>query len=59
MKAITHKQLADAYGVNGRTLSRWIKKLNIFSPNQSNRMYTPAQVEVIFKKLGTPESEQP
>lgn len=52
MKAKTRLQLANLYGVNRKTFSRWLKARNIIIPRG---LICPKDQEKIFKELGMPE----
>ena len=36
-RCLTQEQIANQYGVSPRTVSRWLKQLNIVSPNQKTK----------------------
>lgn len=54
---MTLKQLADHYGIDKRTMHRWIDiakdELGFSSPH--GRLFTPKQVEKIFDVIGSPK----
>ncbi len=47
----TRQQLADEFGINVRTLHRWLSKWNIKLPGGLIR---PADQDAIYGKLGKP-----
>ncbi len=55
MKALSHKELAQMYGVTSKTLSHWLQpfreKIKI---KGKQKIYTPLQVKIIFECLGEP-----
>ena len=59
-KSMSKQQLAEAYGVHQKTLNKWIMRANIvpelITIEVYNRIkvFTPAQVKVIFDKIGEP-----
>ncbi|MFN7013842.1 MAG: helix-turn-helix domain-containing protein [Bacteroidia bacterium] len=53
--AKTRQQIADAYGIDRRTLYRWLKAAGI---QLSNRLITPAEQEIIYQKFGKPTNPQ-
>ena len=50
---VSIKELAAAYGCDIRTLKRRLQGVIEFE--RGMRLLTPAQLEVIFKKLGSPK----
>ena len=55
-ESMTKSQLADKFGISGKTMSKWLDKLppDIGRPF-SGYFFTPGQVEQIYKKLDSPE----
>lgn len=54
VKAYSKKELATLYGVSKQTLRRWLK--NVEGLQQTNdQIFTPNQIQLIFKHLGVPE----
>ena len=49
-RALTRKQLADAYGISGRTLKTWCKDAGITLGH--SRVLSPAKVQRIADALG-------
>lgn len=50
------KTLAQAYGVSVKTLCAWLKRAKV--PDDilnARRALTPAQLKVIYDKLGSPD----
>jgi hypothetical protein len=43
--------LADRYGMERHTFSDWLKRIGI----DHNKALTPIELELIIKKIGTPE----
>ena len=54
VKPYSLKELADIYGVCGKTLKKWIKPFEKELGGQIGRFYTIPQVEIIFERLGYP-----
>lgn len=50
--AKTRQEIAVEYGINVKTLYRWLKKANI---QLSGGRVTPAEQELIYQKFGKPE----
>ncbi len=48
-------QLAKAYGVDIRTFNKWVKNFKKEIGKQMGRLYTPHQVNVIFREIGYPD----
>jgi len=48
----SRKEIANDYGVNVRTLYRWIKKSNIMLPRG---LITASQQQLIYNKFGDPK----
>ncbi len=53
IKPKTRQQLAKDYGVNIKTLNKWLKNENIIL---EKGLICPRKVEEIYRKLGKPES---
>ena len=53
MKTKTRQELANDYGIDRTTLYRWLKKAKI---KLSGTVLTPKELELIYLKLGKPES---
>jgi len=53
--AKTRQQIADEYGIDRKTLYRWLKKADI---QLSSCLVTPAEQELIYQKFGKPEIYQ-
>lgn len=55
-QAMTKRQLAALYKVSEKTLGKWLEPhaeaIGPLAPRCY--LYTPAQVEIIFEKIGTP-----
>lgn len=54
-KSSSKKTLAQAYGVTVETLNKWLIPIDATVGHYISRCYTPRQVEIIVKHLGTPE----
>ncbi len=54
-KTKTRQQIADLYGVNRKTLYRWLKNAGI---TLGKGLVTPKEQELIFKTFGHPEGRQ-
>jgi len=53
--AMTKTQLAALYKVCPRTLAKWIKPFRTeIGEMSSTYIYTPAQIKIIFDKIGQP-----
>ena len=48
-------QLAKAYGVDVRTFNKWLKNFQKQIGKQMGRLYTPRQINVIFREIGYPD----
>ena len=51
-KVKTRQNIADEYGINPRTLKRWLKKEKIEIPPG---LITPVYQEIIYRKFGKPK----
>ena len=56
MKAIaqTLSELAAAYKVNPKTLTRWIKRHPEIKLFPRQKIFTPQQLKIIYEKIGEP-----
>ena len=54
VKPYTITELADMYGVCGRTFKCWIKPFEAELGRKIGRIYSVKQVEIIFDNLGFP-----
>jgi Domain of unknown function (DUF4248) len=56
IKSYTKKEIRVLYNVTQDVLRRWLKPFEKDLPNYNPnaRIFTPAQVRVIFEKLGEP-----
>jgi hypothetical protein len=56
IKSYTKKEIRVLYNVTQDVLRRWLKPFEKDLPNYNtnSRIFTPAQVRVIFEKLGEP-----
>jgi Domain of unknown function (DUF4248) len=56
IQSYSKAELRDKYKVSREVFSRWIKGLepllSQYSP--TSKVFTPAQVQIIFEQLGTP-----
>ena len=52
IKFKSRKEIANEYGVDRKTLYRWIKKANIELPK---RYLSPKEQEFLYNKLGYPK----
>ena len=55
LKALTHKQLAQMYGVSWITFQNWIKKVENEVGKKTGHFYHVHQVKKIFQLLGLPK----
>lgn len=55
LKPLTHKQLAQMYGVSWVTFQNWIKKVEHEVGNKTGHFYHVPQVRIIFKLFGIPQ----
>jgi len=55
LKALTHKQLAQMYGVSWLTFQNWIKKIESEVGKKTGHFYHIHQVKKIFQLLGSPK----
>jgi len=58
VKALTHKELAEKYGVTSTTMTNWVRKIKVKTDSKRNKIYTPAQLAIIFEKLGRPDDDE-
>ena len=54
-KAKTRQEIANEYGIDRKTLYRWLKRENI---NISKGLVTPKEQKEIYEKLGKPEPKE-
>ncbi|MBL7815205.1 MAG: DUF4248 domain-containing protein [Saprospiraceae bacterium] len=56
IKAYSKKELCRLYNISHDVLRRWLKPIEHLLPyyNPYARIFTPAQVKVIFETLGEP-----
>lgn len=55
LKPLTHKQLAQMYGVSWITFQNWIKKVEQEVGKKTGHFYHVPQVRTIFKLFGIPQ----
>lgn len=55
LKALTHKQLAQMYGVSWLTFQKWIKKVEDEVGRKTGHFYHIHQVKKIFQLFGLPK----
>lgn len=55
LKPLTHKQLAQMYGVSWITFQNWIKKVEPEVGKKTGHFYHVPQVRIIFKLFGIPQ----
>ena len=55
IKPLTHKQLAQMYGVSWITFQNWIKKVEQEVGKKTGHFYHVSQVRIIFKLFGIPQ----
>lgn len=55
LKALTHKQLAQMYGVSWVTFQNWIKKVEHEIGKKTGHFYHIHQVKKIFQLFGIPK----
>ncbi len=55
LKALTHKQLAQMYGVSWLTFQNWIKKVEHEIGKKTGHFYHVHQVKKIFQIFGLPK----
>ena len=55
LKALTHKQLAQMYGVSWLTFQNWIKKVEHEVGKKTGHFYHIHQVKKIFHLFGIPQ----
>lgn len=55
LKALTHKQLAQMYGVSWLTFQNWIKKVENEVGKKTGHFYHVHQVKKIFQLFGLPK----
>jgi hypothetical protein len=55
LKALTHKQLAQMYGVSWSTFRNWMKKVEGEVGRKTGHFYHVHQVKKIFEIFGVPD----
>jgi transposase len=55
IKALTHKQLAQMYGVSWSTFRNWMKKVEHEVGKKTGHFYHIHQVKKIFQLFGIPQ----
>jgi len=55
LRPLTHKQLAQIYGVSWLTFQRWIKRVESEVGKKTGHFYHVHQVKKIFQLLGMPK----
>ena len=55
IKPLTHKQLAQMYGVSWITFQNWIKRVEPEVGKKTGHFYHVPQVRTIFKLFGIPQ----
>lgn len=55
LKALTHKQLAQMYGVSWSTFRNWMKKVEHEVGKKTGHFYHIYQVKKIFQLFGIPQ----
>lgn len=55
VKALTHKQLAQMYGVSWSTFRNWMKKVEHEVGKKTGHFYHIHQVKKIFQLFGIPQ----
>ena len=55
LKALTHKQLAQMYGVSWLTFQKWMKKVEHEVGKKTGHFYHIHQVKKIFQIFGLPK----
>jgi len=53
-KTYSKTELAHLYHVNYNTFMKWIKNIPELKLTTKQRIFTPKQIEIIFKELGEP-----
>ncbi len=53
-RAMSRKQLAEAYGITTKTLRGWLAPFALDLGVLRKRILTPNQVKAIFEKIGAP-----
>jgi IS30 family transposase len=51
---MSHKQLANIYGVHPQTLTRELRRIRTLKIRPFTKMYSPEQLKIIFSTLGNP-----
>lgn len=54
-KALSKKELANAYGIHPSTLRRWLNSIPKLHLEPNQRLLNPAQLRIIFDHLGEPK----
>lgn len=64
MKKLTSKykwEVAAEYNISMKTLWKWLipflPDLEVTKYNKNSRIFTPAQLKIIYEKLGDPDNE--
>ncbi|HMX00906.1 MAG TPA: hypothetical protein PKL56_16170 [Cyclobacteriaceae bacterium] len=55
LRALTHKQLAQMYGVSWSTFRNWMKKVELEVGKKTGHFYHIHQVKKIFHLFGIPQ----
>ena len=53
-KSYSKTQLAKLYHVSYNTIMKWIKNIPDLKLTPKKRIFTPKQLEIIFRELGEP-----
>lgn len=55
IRPCSHKELADMYQMDKRTITRWLKPHQHLIGIRIGRFYTVKQLTIIFEVLGVPD----
>lgn len=53
-KVVSKKELAAMYGIHTATLTKWLKEIKELDLRKHQKIFTPLQLEIIFRELGEP-----
>lgn len=54
IKAMSKTELCRKYGVCLETLNKWLESIAEIGATPGQRIFTPAQVRLIFERIGEP-----
>jgi Mn-dependent DtxR family transcriptional regulator len=54
---VSHKELAERYNVSRKTLKKELQRIQELHLRRMQRYYSPADLEIIYKRLGKPVTD--